>query len=111
LLDCLSIWPYVSDTEYKLVVQSSNSAITSKMKTSVLNIIVMGFEGHFAFYERKEQSFCTDKCVSISLAQVNVYVTINEYNNPSFATMFQRALLNTCITTCSDLNPSHHQVL
>jgi hypothetical protein len=23
----------------------------------------------------------------------------NEYNNPSFATMFQRALLNTCITT------------
>jgi hypothetical protein len=24
----------------------------------------------------------------------------NEYNNPSFATVFQRALLNTCITTC-----------
>jgi hypothetical protein len=24
---------------------------------------------------------------------------MNEYNNPSFATMFQRALLNTCITT------------
>jgi hypothetical protein len=22
---------------------------------------------------------------------------MNEYNNPSFATMFQRALLNTCI--------------
>jgi hypothetical protein len=35
----------------------------------------------------------------------------NEYNNPSFATMFQRALLNTCITTCFGLNPSHHQVL
>jgi hypothetical protein len=30
---------------------------------------------------------------------------MNEYNNPSFATMFQRALLNTCITTCFGLNP------
>jgi hypothetical protein len=39
------------------------------------------------------------------------HVTMNEYNNPSFATMFQRALLNTCITTCFGLNPSHHQVL
>jgi hypothetical protein len=29
---------------------------------------------------------------------------MNEYNNPSFATMFQRALLNTCITTCFGLN-------
>jgi hypothetical protein len=28
------------------------------------------------------------------------HVTMNEYNNPSFATMFQRPLLNTCITTC-----------
>jgi hypothetical protein len=28
---------------------------------------------------------------------------MNEYNNPSFATMFQRALLNTCITTCFGL--------
>jgi hypothetical protein len=36
---------------------------------------------------------------------------MNEYNNPSFATMFQRALVNTCITTCFGLNPSHHQVL
>jgi hypothetical protein len=36
---------------------------------------------------------------------------LNEYNNPSFATMFQHALLNTCITTCFGLNPSHHQVL
>jgi hypothetical protein len=36
---------------------------------------------------------------------------VNEYNNPLFATMFQRALLNTCITTCFGLNPSHHQVL
>jgi hypothetical protein len=26
--------------------------------------------------------------------------SLNEYNNPSFATMFQHALLNTCITTC-----------
>jgi hypothetical protein len=26
--------------------------------------------------------------------------SMNEYNNPSFATMFQRALLNTCITAC-----------
>jgi hypothetical protein len=25
--------------------------------------------------------------------------------------MFQRALLNMCITTCFGLNPSHHQVL
>jgi hypothetical protein len=25
--------------------------------------------------------------------------------------MFQHALLNTCITTCFGLNPSHHQVL
>jgi hypothetical protein len=25
---------------------------------------------------------------------------MNEYNNPSFVTMFQRALLNTCISTC-----------
>jgi hypothetical protein len=39
------------------------------------------------------------------------HVTMNEYNNPSFATVFQRALLNTCITTCVGLNPSHHQVL
>jgi hypothetical protein len=30
--------------------------------------------------------------------------TMNEYNNPSFATMFQCALLNTCITTCFGLN-------
>jgi hypothetical protein len=36
---------------------------------------------------------------------------MNEYNSPSFVTMFQRALLNTCITTCFGLNPSHHQVL
>jgi hypothetical protein len=35
---------------------------------------------------------------------------LNKYNNPSFATMFQRALLNTNITTCFGLNPSHHQV-
>jgi hypothetical protein len=27
-------------------------------------------------------------------------ITINKYNNPSFATMSQRALLNTYITTC-----------
>jgi hypothetical protein len=26
--------------------------------------------------------------------------SMNEYNNPSFATVFQRALLNTCITRC-----------
>jgi hypothetical protein len=39
------------------------------------------------------------------------HVTMNDYNNPLFATMFQRALLNTCITTCFGLNPSHHQVL
>jgi hypothetical protein len=42
---------------------------------------------------------------------VNIPTVWNEYNNPSFATMFQRALLNTCITTCFGLNPSHHQVL
>jgi hypothetical protein len=28
---------------------------------------------------------------------------MNEYNNPSFATMFQRAVLNTCITICFGL--------
>jgi hypothetical protein len=28
------------------------------------------------------------------------HVTMNGCKNPSFATMFQRALLNTCITTC-----------
>jgi hypothetical protein len=28
---------------------------------------------------------------------MNIYL-LNEYNNPSFATIFQRALLNTCIT-------------
>jgi hypothetical protein len=39
------------------------------------------------------------------------HVTINKYNNPSFATMSQRAILNTCITTYFGLNPSHHQVL
>jgi hypothetical protein len=37
--------------------------------------------------------------------------TLNEYNNPSFATMFERALLKTYITTRFGLNPSHHQVL
>jgi hypothetical protein len=36
---------------------------------------------------------------------------MNEYNNPSFATMFQRALLNTCITSCFGLNPSHQLLL
>jgi hypothetical protein len=36
---------------------------------------------------------------------------MNEYNNPSFATMFQRALLNTCITTCFGLNPSHLRIV
>jgi hypothetical protein len=41
----------------------------------------------------------------------NITITMNEYNSPSFATMFQRALLNMCITTCFGLNPSHHQVL
>jgi hypothetical protein len=40
-----------------------------------------------------------------------VVIFWNEYNNSSFATMFRRALLNTCITTCFGLNPSHHQVL
>jgi hypothetical protein len=39
------------------------------------------------------------------------HVTINKYNNPSFATMSQHALLNTYNTTCFGLNPSHHQVL
>jgi hypothetical protein len=33
-----------------------------------------------------------------SISDKMVYA-MNEYNNPSFATMFQRALLNTCITT------------
>jgi hypothetical protein len=41
----------------------------------------------------------------------NILSIMNECNNPSFTTMFQRALLNTCITTCFGLNPSHHQVL
>jgi hypothetical protein len=31
-------------------------------------------------------------------------VPVNEYNNPSFATMFERALLNTYITTCFGLS-------
>jgi hypothetical protein len=31
-------------------------------------------------------------------------ITLNEYNNPSFATMFERALLNTYITTCFAIN-------
>jgi hypothetical protein len=42
---------------------------------------------------------------------VKLSKALNEYNNPSFATMFERALLNTYITTCFGLNPSHHQVL
>jgi hypothetical protein len=33
---------------------------------------------------------------------------MNEYKNPSFATMFERALLNTCITTkILDTNSTH----
>jgi hypothetical protein len=36
---------------------------------------------------------------------------MNEYNNPLFTTIFLRALLNTCITTCFGLNPSYQQVL
>jgi hypothetical protein len=43
--------------------------------------------------------------------QFTQFDTINKYNKPSFATMFQRALLNTYITTRFGLNPSHHQVL
>jgi hypothetical protein len=42
---------------------------------------------------------------------INLNKTLNKYNNPSFATMFKRDLLNTYITTCFGLNPSHHQVL
>jgi hypothetical protein len=30
-------------------------------------------------------------------------MVMSEYNNPSFATMFERALLNTYITTCFGL--------
>jgi hypothetical protein len=55
------------------------------------------------------------KCYPLHLVTQRTYiqneVSVNEYNNPSFATMFQRALLNTCITTCFGLNPSHHQVI
>jgi hypothetical protein len=46
-----------------------------------------------------------------NLERVNKKLVMNEYNNPSFATMFERALFNTYITTCYGLNPSHHQVL
>jgi hypothetical protein len=33
----------------------------------------------------------------------------NAYNSPSFATMFQRALLNTCITTCLTSYPLYYR--
>jgi hypothetical protein len=38
------------------------------------------------------------------------YVAVNEYNNPWFATMIERVLLNTYITTCFGLNPGHQQI-
>jgi hypothetical protein len=37
--------------------------------------------------------------ISIVTAEKQTEQLMNEYNNPSFATMFQRTLLNTCITT------------
>jgi hypothetical protein len=58
------------------------------------------------------QTVCTAMILTININMDQYYNdSMNEYNNPSFATMFQRALLNTCITTSFGLNPSHHQVL
>jgi hypothetical protein len=59
----------------------------------------------------KLSSRLTSSSLYIGWVHPVAHVTMNEYNNPSFATMFQRALLNTCIATCFDLNPNHHQVL
>jgi hypothetical protein len=56
----------------------------------------------------------TDDDVTILVSGIKLFKYIylmNKYNNPSIATMFPRALLNTYITTCLGLNPSHHQVL
>jgi hypothetical protein len=43
------------------------------------------------FYSSSEPTLCSP------------HDEMNEYNSPSFATVFQHALLNTCITTCFGL--------
>jgi hypothetical protein len=88
-----------------------------KMSTDSVEKLMGGNEprspGRVSYQEHSEYDYQhSSVCLRINLdAILQCNLSLNEYNNPSFATMFERALLNTYITTCFGLNPSHHQVL